>query len=789
MNPTWLHVGLLYAAGVIGLRRFEPELRSRVALLFYVLVLAFFFRPMTGDWVNVPTDLIERVDPWTIESKHDGRIVANRFLEDVSLQMVPFAHEVREAWLSGRLPLWQDLTECGSPLLGNGQSAALSPLRLLMLPLSLGHAMTGEAALKVLLALTFTYPFCRRRKYSEGASIIAAISFGFSLFIVVWLHFAMGTVAAFLPAVFYSVELLRERRSRARFAFAAITWGVTLLGGHIETAAHIALIATLYVIWLAAFEMTDGRLAFLGSIAGAGAAAAVIASPLLISLAETIVRSRRYFWLHQKPYEAIPFSDYPSLFVCLQPRFLGATPRDYFGPAHPESVSGFAGVLGVAGLVAVLSLIPFGRRWRNAETFFALAWIASLGAIADVVWERKLLSAIIPFTAHARIRVILCWLTALLAAALVDLFRRRAAVLLGCATVAAVMAWTIYRIRMPDAELQRSAIVTSIPAFAVLLFACALVVPRWRRFAVPLLAAAALVEMWMPGYDWNPVRRSETLFPTTPMIRTLQRLDSARERIVGTGSQLFPNTNAIFGLPDIRHNDPLVKIAYVRALSLAAESRHDSYYATWTDTNTPFLDFLNVRWVVTSAGAPLADARRYRQVYAGADGLIYENNDVLPRFYAVRDLTVAGDAEAFEEAMKTTRDWRRTAVVRGVSAGPIVLRDLFASHEGETLPPVDQLSADPTRYRLRVTTPRNALVVSSIPFWPGWRASSAGRALQRVEVNGAFLGFVVPPGSSTIDVAYRPWPIYASLLTSAGTVLALLAAALMRRTTAVRRQP
>ncbi|HEX2123785.1 MAG TPA: hypothetical protein VHL59_19320, partial [Thermoanaerobaculia bacterium] len=117
------------------------------------------------------------------------------------------------------------------PFLGNMQSGALSPLRLLTIPLEYAHAMTAEAALKVLVALTFTFLFCRRR-YGVLPSAIGAIAFGFCTFLMVWLHFPHPNVAMLLPAVLFQIDLLAERRTFGRFVFAAALGPMLLAGGH-----------------------------------------------------------------------------------------------------------------------------------------------------------------------------------------------------------------------------------------------------------------------------------------------------------------------------------------------------------------------------------------------------------------------------------------------------------------------------------------------------------------------------------------------------------------------------
>ena len=77
-------------------------------------------------------------------------------------------------------------------------------------------------------------------------------------------------------------------------------------------------------------------------------------------------------------------------------------------------------------------------------------------------------------------------------------------------------------------------------------------------------------------------------------------------------------------------------------------------------------------------------------------------------------------------------------------------------------------------FRLRVNATQPALVLSSQAFWPGWRVETESSALEPRMVNGAFLGFVAPPGDSTIRVRYFPVTIYACVAVAAVTFIALM---------------
>jgi uncharacterized membrane protein YfhO len=61
-----------------------------------------------------------------------------------------------------------------------------------------------------------------------------------------------------------------------------------------------------------------------------------------------------------------------------------------------------------------------------------------------------------------------------------------------------------------------------------------------------------------------------------------------------------------------------------------------------------------------------------------------------------------------------------------------------------------------TEYTMTVAAPRYSLVVSSIPWWPGWKVTRNGERVAPIRVNGVFLGFAVPPGRYDVRIWYAP---------------------------------
>lgn len=703
MNPTWLYVAALYALATLIVRRTKIDLPWRIATLFYLLTLVFLFKPMTGEYNNVASDVLKLVPPWQVAG-FDKYAVSNYELQDVMFELAPWAEQARQSWRSLRVPLWNPLAGCGMPLLANMQSAALSPLRLLALPLPLAHALTAEAAMKILAALTFTFLYCRRR-YDLLPSVAGAISFGFGTFILSWQHYPIGATGAFLPAVLLAIDLLGERRTFGRFVFAAALGPLLLSQGHPESVAHIAFVALAYALVTAPRAWKR--------LAAAAITAALLAAPILLPFLEAMPHTMRYHDLQRDSHrDATPFSDFASLALLVHPRIYGEHPGRPWGPAVAEAVSGFCGILGIAGFFALLGR---WQRLQRVEIFYAVATVVLLLCLADVPVVSVPLRALFAMALNARLRLPFSFFLAVQAAALVHYGRSEwRPVIAGACGAAITLAFVMDRTKFPDSAALHYACLSVGPSVAVL---AALFTRR------PLLIALAVsVELFLTSAAWNPVQRGVDLYPRTPLVDALRALKTSDPyRIAGIGPPLFPNVNAIFGLEDVRVHDPTASANYLALLRTTKQWNPTAYYEAWNDPDSPLLDRLNARWIVT---APHVELARYRLVYDGYDGRIFENMHALPRFFS--------------------------------SGAKVVIRN-----------------AGGDAYELHVDAPRPALVASSIAFWPGWRVTYDGQPLRPRLVDGAFLGFEIPAGRAIVRVLYLPLSFQAGAAVSLLTIVVL----------------
>ena len=799
MNFTWLYVGLLYAAAVWLARRWGSTFPWRIAALFYALVLIFLWAPLTGPYVNIPVDIVQQLPPWSANIRYHR--AANFELNDIVMQIVPWAHQVREAWKSFQFPLWNSLSGSGYPLLANGQSSGLSPLRFLALPLPLGYSFTAEAAMKILIAMTFMYAFCRRR-WSELASAFGAICFGYCTFVQTWLHFPLVTVGVFLPAAFLTLDLLIERLTWPRFVATIAVWSVMLLGGHPETVAHIFFLIGLYVAFCVAQALLPAQARagvsvpqLLRTIVAFGFAvglAAVIASPFLAPFAEALHKSKRYQELQVHPNAIGYYSDFPSMVILFQPHFFGHVPFEKaWGPEVAESITGFAGVLGVAAWFGLFIRAIVRRRWRDPEFFFVIAAPIILGIILGWPVVSQVFHFVFKLAANARLRLMLCWLLAAMAAAIIDVtLRERPAYLLaGSAIAGSMLLYLMMKMPFPDAVRKDTAMMAILPSVVVLAVTALFALPARARPVVAMIALVAVIsELWAASSGWNPVLPQERTYPTPPLIERLKEIRAktpsiAPFRVVGLGPALFTNAQALYGFEDIRAHDPMANGRYLGVLRVVSGYNTADYFAKWENTDTRLLDFLNVKYIVTSRGVELKDKQRYVPIYDAKDGRIFENRDVLPRFYAVPVVVLEFKGDYFARRLVTENDWSHTGIVKTLPVDSDRMRQDLLAPRPPSAPEatVKITSSSPTEFRMRVHAPRYSLIVSSQPNWPGWHIQRNGRSIDPLPVNGAFLGYTIPPGDWDVRVYYFPATFYGGLAASLITIAILIVLSIRSR--------
>jgi hypothetical protein len=216
-------------------------------------------------------------------------------------------------------------------------------------------------------------------------------------------------------------------------------------------------------------------------------------------------------------------------------------------------------------------------------------------------------------------------------------------------------------------------------------------------------------------------------------------------------------------IPTANGDDPLVIGRLLGVRRLFAPGNAWERYHEVSRLDSPVLDLLNVRYLLTYAPdkAPRIQHPKFRLAANLPGHQAYENLAVLPRFFLVGETRRAGSLdEALEMLRSPGFDPRRVAVVEG--AGPL------AGAGGSVR--VEHYSAG--RLALETEGAAPSFLVTSETWYPGWRAAIDGREQPLVMTNGAFRGLALPAGRHRVEMRFAPAILWwGAALSAAGCLL------------------
>jgi membrane protein YfhO len=764
-----LYVFLLGAGLAALLRRWYDPVPWRALAVFGLILAVLFGNILFAGSVLLPLGSLPYFYPYRELPHADRPSIAIH--GDLLLQIAPWTLEVRRALFDGRWPLWNAGAGAGMPLMGDPQTQVFQPLIALAYPFPVWPAVGITAALRVLMALVFGFLLLRRQGMEEAAALAGSLAFGLGGFLLLWLGWPMANCAALLPAVLYAIARCDDRGGARDLLLLFLATAALLLSGHPETLVYAASFAGLFLLDRVRRRETWAerrRLLLRGGLAMAlaGGVAAPVLLPALDYLPKTDRAVAVAFHLSPAPVaELWRELTRPATLELWGRRIVQrllpiAAPRAfgdhtwYWGEANViEDGAGFAG--SAALLAAVVAAIPSrGRRRFPQEKLALAALIASLALIAQPPGVDRLLGQL-PVIGAAfihqghRLLLLIAFCVAALAACEID--RRRDSrwpVLVAAAALAALVIWGYRAHPHPEQPELLAVYRNQILALhlATLALAAGLLVVRPRdrwRAAVPWLfcglVAAELLVVHAPGLVPAPRRLA---YPVTPPLRFLQdHLGS--DRVLVLGRSVMPaNIPLVYGLNDVRIDNPSLPAAYATAtshlrrppLNVLARPGHALY------------DLLGVRYVLARPQSALP----WAPVFRHPAGWVFERPRPLPRlFLPARAVGYRGGSWA--DWLEGNPDFSRRALVENGSDLGKVWR---ASRPRKSR--LEVSLPEPARVHAlgRLAEPR--LLASSVYQDGHWHLLADGESRPTVIANGPFVAAWLPAGEQRIDLLYRP---------------------------------
>jgi hypothetical protein len=785
-----------------GRRALAAHPHRTAAVAIGLLVFAYLWPVLIAGDVLSPAALLYGLYPWTgsVPVPDGIHSYLNENLVDVPLAIYPWRVFARAMIHQGTFPAWNPHTFAGTPFYSNPANGLFTPFSLPLWILSLNYGIGVGAALKLWAAGFGCCLLARELRLGLLPGLLAGVGFAFSALNIVWLtHESLPAVAAMLPWMVWLVErIFRGGRLGSAIGLALVT-AVAIGGGHAGMQVHALAATGLYALLRTAPWNEGERVERLRSLAyvGGGLALgtllmAVILVPEVRSSRDTIGVAARHGGQGTLPGSHLPLE---TIKTAVFPDWWGRPSAvEIPGPANYNERTFYAGVVTFV-LACVGLLAPGGWQRKGPFVVFAVLGLA-IPLHAPVLYWLTTHLPVLADVQSQRLHFLYAFGAAMLAAcglqAVLDRPDRRRwlAVPLGALALGALALALgggdlghVARHFLTGADVASRAGVAATTVIWFLLFALAigaalLAVRRRPRLRLPVAAIVVLLaalDMLHFAHGLQPMGPPSEVFPPrTPVIAYLQS-HAQDGRVVALATVLGYEWSGTYGLDDVRGYEPPQPTARFYNLWKTAERGQSNWQPFNVNEFSPrtlrLVSLLGARWLldVPNATNVRAPGLRTPQVgYAGGDGTVFENPNVLPRaMVAAHVVETTEERDTVDTLLDPQLDIRSTVVVER-QPGAAALAQVPAVHGTAVV--TGETNASVT---LRAKLDRRGLVLLGDNLADGWSVRVDGRPARVLRADDVLRGVVAGPGNHEIRWSYTVPGL------RAGAALSLLALAVL----------
>lgn len=221
---------------------------------------------------------------------------------------------------------------------------------------------------------------------------------------------------------------------------------------------------------------------------------------------------------------------------------------------------------------------------------------------------------------------------------------------------------------------------------------------------------------------------------------------------------------------------PYEEIDSVDVIMSRRPRRYSDIFQALRDNRLPlekFFQLFNVKYILSAEAVqtvtpPLKPAITFKsEDFPAQTCYVYEFRDSLPRAYLAEKYEVIAANKALSTMCNPNIDLKKTVILQeqpalaaGVSTQPLEWN-------------IDDFSTSPHHVDMRVETSRSAMLVLNDFFDVNWRVYIDGKEAKMVRANYLMRAVAVPQGTHTVSFRYRP-PIFGFALTLGGWIVLAL---------------
>ncbi|MDX2044427.1 MAG: YfhO family protein [Acidobacteriota bacterium] len=744
---------------------------------------------------------------------------------------------------SGSFPLWNPYQYGGIPFFAEWQSGVLDPLNWLHWLGATSRSLTLSMELSFAVALLAMFSYARCIGFTRRASIVAAVIFGFSGFLVGrTLYPGFVRIVALIPMVLCFTERLSQRGRWRDVVFGSLVIAWQIFAAHPQPLMYSSLLACAYALFR--LRVADcglriqssnsprlpvspsPRLLFLTQFATMFLAAIGLSAVQLLPAVEFATKSVRQDW----PFELFTLhSLHPaSLLVTVFPFFHGSGKTIYSLPYwgtywHHNEAQIYLGTLALS-LAAAGTIVAWKFRFSVGKFWSVVAIIGTVLAMGKYSGFLARLLFHFPLVSHFR-SPNRHWMEVTIAVAVMagyavdrliraehgaDFLRRWLVIstatitLLVCVAGAFAFGQTaafenLLR-SLPDLQHLPVGVLHSakweflLPVIVALVCGLTLIVfrqVRWLPVAVLILLLADfnLYAIFAPIN--NPAKLETLIGRAMPpeLVAEQNPLQPIRYQIALNAATGEFSPFWFYGHEMMAGYDPVLTERQKIFSGLDEAGR--AFNLTMLEPQDRTLDVFNVRFVFVPpglVGEHLNDKTRWREALIPrdakkpyADYRIFENLRALPRVWLTDKTKTAweGDQLKLIRGQIIDSDFDPRRVAL---VDPDTAAKVALPPEGGTTNATASiLRRSPTEMVVETNTDKTSMLVFSEMFYPGWTVTVDSVETDLLRVNYNLRGVQVQAGKHIVELRYWPDSLTKGAAISVMTALGLLVILLLEK--------
>ncbi len=525
---------------------------------------------------------------------------------------IPYNCFVADYWHHG-LPLWNQLSGFGMPLIADPQAMVFSPLHAAYILFTGLHTREIILVFKILLGAISTYFLCRELKLDFVGALIAALLFAFCPWLQ-WQLELMGRGSNFVPFVFFFFARLAKKDSFKNIVLASIAAATDILSSHPEIAFITIIFASIFTCILTDYYQSERSL--MSSLKTSTARIALTAlitfalcAPMFIPFLEYVRNSDSY------KLEVIASSGLPwqAVFANYLFPFQSAKGSIFFGPLSIlgtaaslfffKYLNSIAKPLIICLAISIIAVIrPFPFDWLFKIPPFCMTfptyWLPEYCLFIAIVSGLGCSYLIKNSLSNKSLRTIL-FLTAVLVLFLMPLLY----VPWHASCDALIFDNTF---ELPKFNFKVWLFNTICAVIALLALTSTFNKARyWKIIGASFFVGIGLLNLFITSFSALPVRPNFQYPKTLPLNLNSTRLGIS-DRILSIGDHLLrPNTNLIYKLPLLQTANPIFPKGFIE-FSKTCGAQTDQYTQVFPPLVSPLLKLAGVNTIISEQ--PILDA-------------------------------------------------------------------------------------------------------------------------------------------------------------------------------------